>query len=75
VAYKKISISLPEQLIEDARQFAGKGGVSSFIAETLEAEMRRRYLREAVSGWEQEFGAITTEERKWARDWWDKNIG
>lgn len=66
----KIAISLPDELVEDARAAVRAGratSVSAYIAETMRRHGRKEALREVLDDWFLEFGAPTPEERAWAR--------
>jgi Arc/MetJ-type ribon-helix-helix transcriptional regulator len=67
----KIAISLPDDLVEDARQAVAEGratSVSAFIADAM--QQRRRYdgLSELLAEMSAEAGPPTDEHRAWARN-------
>ncbi len=66
----KIAVSLPDELVEDARQAVADGraaSVSAFIAGAM--QQRRRYdgLTELLAEMSAEAGPPTEEHRAWAR--------
>ncbi|MDE3077289.1 MAG: hypothetical protein KGJ86_17880 [Chloroflexota bacterium] len=57
MAVKKISVSLPEELVEEAKQLVGSGGMSGLLAESLERELRSRRLKEAFDWFDKQYGS------------------
>jgi hypothetical protein len=72
VAVKKISISLPEELVAEARCQAGEGGLSALIAAALERELRSRKLQEALDWFDQTYGPPSEEAKEWAERAWQE---
>ncbi|MFI5269114.1 MAG: CopG family transcriptional regulator [Chloroflexota bacterium] len=66
---EKVSVTLPKKLLEQARCVAGAGGLSRFVAESLEGHLRHRFLAEAIAEWEKQYGPITDEELERASEW------
>jgi hypothetical protein len=66
---EKVSVTLPKQLLDQARGVAGEGGLSRFVAESLEDHLHHHFLWEAIHEWEKQYGPITDEEREAAREW------
>ena len=64
VVTKKITITLPEEHLEQAKQLADQAGLplSTWIAQTVEHEMRIQAGLAAMREWEAEHGAFTEEE-------------
>ena len=65
----KIAVSLPDELVEQARAAVRAGraaSVSAYVAEALREKGRRRTLADWVAQQEAEFGPITDAERAWA---------
>ncbi|MFE1958052.1 type II toxin-antitoxin system CcdA family antitoxin [Streptomyces sp. NPDC059479] len=60
MATKKITITLPEELVEAARSFTDN--LSGYAAEALAAKVRRELLAEDLRQYEAEHGPFTTEE-------------
>jgi cytosine/adenosine deaminase-related metal-dependent hydrolase len=69
VVTKKITITLPEEYLEQAKQLAEEAGLplSTWIAQTVEHEMRIQAGLAAMREWEAEDGALTEEELAAAR--------
>jgi hypothetical protein len=69
VAIEKISISLPAELVAEARTYAG-GNLSAYVADSL----RRRILADRLGTYldelDAEFGALTEDELAEARRLW-----
>jgi cytosine/adenosine deaminase-related metal-dependent hydrolase len=64
VVTKKITITLPEEYLEQAKQLAEEAGLplSTWIAQTVEHETRIQAGLAAMREWEAEHGAFTEEE-------------
>jgi hypothetical protein len=56
--YAKVSITLPEPLLAEVKARVGARGLSAFVAQVLEAEVRREGLREFLAQQEARFGPI-----------------
>ena len=69
MAMDKVSVTLPRELAEEAKARAGEGGLSRFVAESLEARLRSLKLLEAVDAFEAQYGAIDDETLERARKW------
>ncbi|MBM2622938.1 hypothetical protein JIG36_46310 [Actinoplanes sp. LDG1-06] len=69
MAAKKITITLPEELVEALGSAARDEGVplSRLVASAAESELRRRAGRHLVADWQAEHGAFTAEELAAAR--------
>lgn len=59
--YRKVSITLPEPLLERVRERVGQGGLSNFAARALEHEERRLALDEWLADMEAEHGPVPPE--------------
>jgi hypothetical protein len=64
----KYSITMPKDLAEAARTFAGDAGLSAFIATSVERTVQNMRLKEGVRTYEAEHGAFTDEEMKAVHD-------
>ena len=65
----KIAVSLPDELVEQARAAVAAGraaSVSAYVADALREKGRRRTLADWVAEQEAEFGPITEAEAAWA---------
>jgi len=69
MAVQKISVSLPEELVQEARDRVGVGGVSGLLAESLEKELRARRLKDALDAFDQEFGPPMQKDYAQAEKW------
>jgi hypothetical protein len=69
MAMKKVTVTLPEDLVEALGQAAREDGVplSRLVAGAAEWELRRRVGRRLVADWQAEHGAFTAEELAAAR--------
>ncbi|MEV0226495.1 type II toxin-antitoxin system CcdA family antitoxin [Streptomyces sp. NPDC050704] len=61
MATKKITITLPEELVEAARGFTDN--LSGYAAEALARKIRNELLAEELRRYQDEHGAFTEEER------------
>ncbi|MEV0483267.1 type II toxin-antitoxin system CcdA family antitoxin [Streptomyces sp. NPDC050508] len=61
MASKKITITVPEELVEAARELTDN--VSGYVAEAFARKIRNDLLAEEVRRYEAEHGAFTDEER------------
>lgn len=63
MATKKVTVTIPEDLLEEIRAEAAERGMSAYVAEALRFKRDRDRLRE-LSGWlQEEHGPLTDEER------------
>lgn len=69
MAVKKVTVTLPEELVEALGAAAREDGVplSRLVASAAEGELRRRVGRRLVADWQAEHGAFTVEEIAAAR--------
>jgi len=69
MATKKVTITLPEDLVEALGAAAREDGIplSRLVASAAEWELRRRVGRKLVADWQAEHGAFTAEELAAAR--------
>jgi hypothetical protein len=65
----KRSVSLPQSLIKDVEERAGKTGFSAVVSEALEHWLAMAKLREVVEE-DRRHGPISNEARAWAEDAW-----
>jgi hypothetical protein len=72
MAVKKLTISLPEDLAERAREEAAREGLplSQWMADAVAWKTRNAAAREAIRQFEQECGPLTEEEIEQARAKW-----
>ncbi|ONH24627.1 CopG family transcriptional regulator [Pseudofrankia asymbiotica] len=59
---KKITISVPEDLLEAIRTSAGARGLSAYVTEALRRQQELDRTRELLEWLEDEYGPITDEE-------------
>ncbi|RAY13164.1 CopG family transcriptional regulator [Actinomadura craniellae] len=67
MATKKVTVTIPEDLLEEIRADAAERGLSAYVAEALRAKLARNRLRELVDWLQEEYGPLTDEERAAAR--------
>jgi metal-responsive CopG/Arc/MetJ family transcriptional regulator len=69
MAAKKVTVTLPEELVEALGAAAQEDGIplSRLVASAAESELRRRVGRRLVTDWQAEHGVFTVEELAAAR--------
>ena len=69
MATRKVTVTLPEELVKALGDAAREDGVplSRLVASAAEWELRRRVGRRLVADWQAEHGAFTAEELAAAR--------
>jgi hypothetical protein len=68
MASKKVTVTIPEDLLDEIRAEAAERGLSAYVAEALRAKRDRDRLQELVGWLEEEHGPVTEDERAAARD-------
>src|SRR5690606_34507511 len=68
MATKKVTVTIPEELLEEIRGEAGERGLSAYVADALRLKRDRDRLVELVDWLQEEHGAVTDEERAAARE-------
>lgn len=69
MASKKVTITLPEELVRELSDLAGRAGVplSRLIAEAAARDLRQREGQDALAAWQAENGQFTAAEMAAAR--------
>ncbi|MEU5917560.1 CopG family transcriptional regulator [Streptomyces sp. NPDC047141] len=62
MATKKVTVTIPEDLLEEVRAEAGDQGLSAYVSEALRLRRDRDRLGELVGWLEEEYGPVTEEE-------------
>lgn len=63
MATKKVTVTIPEELLEEIRADAAERGLSAYVAEALRCKRDRDRLLELVNWLEEEYGPVTEDER------------
>jgi hypothetical protein len=63
MASKKVTVTIPEDLLDEIRAEAAERGLSAYVAEALRAKRDRDRLVELVGWLEEEHGSVTDDER------------
>ncbi|MFW6691592.1 CopG family transcriptional regulator [Streptomyces sp. MAR4 CNX-425] len=63
MATRKVTVTIPEELLDDIRAEAAERGLSAYVAEALRAQRDRDRLRELVDWLQEEHGPVTDDER------------
>ncbi|MET9295999.1 CopG family transcriptional regulator [Streptomyces sp. NPDC003077] len=63
MASKKVTVTLPEELLEEIRADASERGLSAYVAEALRAKRERDRLLELIDWLEEEHGPMTDAEQ------------
>ncbi len=70
MALEKISLSLDAQILEKARQIAGRRGLSALVNDALRIRLQQERLRRLLAEMDDEFGPVPPEEIEDARKTW-----
>ncbi|MFF3766157.1 CopG family transcriptional regulator [Streptomyces sp. NPDC001922] len=62
MATKKVTITIPEDLLDEIRSETSERGISAYVAEALRLKRDRDRLRELVDWLQEEHGAVTESE-------------
>ncbi|MDQ0908813.1 Arc/MetJ-type ribon-helix-helix transcriptional regulator [Streptomyces canus] len=68
MATKKVTVTIPEDLLEEIRADAAERGLSAYVAEALRFKRDRDRLRELADWLQEEHGPVTEDERVAALD-------
>jgi hypothetical protein len=63
MASKKVTVTIPEDLLDEIRAEADERGISAYVTEALRAKRDRDRLLELVQWLEEEHGPVTESER------------
>ncbi|MEV4439735.1 CopG family transcriptional regulator [Streptomyces sp. NPDC049577] len=63
MATKKVTVTIPEDLLDEIRAEAAERGLSAYVAEALRFKRDRDRLRELVDWLQEEHGPVTDDER------------
>lgn len=66
----KISFTLPQELLDEARAQVGDGNLSAYITQGLERQLRADRLARFLSELDHELGPVPTEEVEAVRREW-----
>ncbi|WP_435796492.1 ribbon-helix-helix domain-containing protein [Kitasatospora indigofera] len=66
MASKKVTVTIPEDLLEEIRAEADERGISAYVTDALRSKRDRDKLRELVHWLEEEHGPVTETERSTA---------
>jgi hypothetical protein len=68
MATKKVTVTIPEDLLDEIRAEAAERGLSAYVAEALRFKRDRDRLLELVDWLQEEHGPVTEHERAAALD-------
>jgi hypothetical protein len=68
MATKKVTVTIPADLLEEIRGEAAERGLSAYVAEALRFKRDRDRLLELVDWLEEEHGPVTKSEREAVRE-------
>lgn len=60
---KKVTVTIPEELLDEIRTEAAERGLSAYVADALRFKRDRDRLQELVDWLEEEHGPVTDDER------------
>lgn len=66
---EKVSVTIPSELVQAAKDLAGEGGLSRFVSESVEQRIRTLRLLEAINEFEAQYGEVDEQTREQARRW------
>ncbi len=70
MAVEKVSLTLDGELLRQAREAAGRRGLSGFVNDALRIKLQHERLRRLLDEMDLEFGAIPQQELQRARKVW-----
>ena len=70
MSVEKISLSLDAQIVHQARQIAGRRGLSALVNDALRVRLQQERLRRLLAEMDDEFGPVPPEEIEEARKTW-----
>ncbi|MCZ2527820.1 CopG family transcriptional regulator [Streptomyces sp. SCUT-3] len=62
MATRKVTVTIPEELLDEIRADAAERGISAYVAEALQLKHDRDKLVELVDWLQEEYGPVTDEE-------------
>lgn len=68
MATKKVTVTIPEDLLDEIRADAAERGLSAYVAEALRSKRDRDRLLELVDWLQEEHGPVTEDEHSAALD-------
>lgn len=63
MATKKVTVTIPEELLDEIRAEAAERGMSAYVAEALRFKRDRDQLQELADWLQEEHGPVTDDER------------
>jgi len=67
---EKVSLSLDVTLLSQARELAGRRGLSGLVNDALRIKLQHERLRKVLDQMDMEFGPVPSEEMRRARRIW-----
>ena len=67
---RKVSVSMPEELVEAVRARTGSGGFSRYVADAVDREVRNDLIADLIDELDAEHGPVAPEVRAQARREW-----
>jgi hypothetical protein len=71
---EKVSLSLPADLLDEARRYVGEGSLSAYVAEGLQQRVLLDRLAHYLHELDEESGPLTAEEIESARREWHSEL-
>jgi metal-responsive CopG/Arc/MetJ family transcriptional regulator len=68
----KVSISIPDGLLQEVRERVKSGNLSAYFTDSLRQRLLAERQRKYIDEWEGRFGALTDAELAEADDWLDE---
>lgn len=74
-AYRKVSVTIPGAVIEEARERAGRGGLSAYVASAVEAQLAADRLHDLLTHLDSVYGPVPEEMIAQAEAAWPSEHG
>ena len=59
--FRKVSVTIPDAVVEEARARAGRGGLSAYVASAVEAQLAADRLRDLLTHLDSVYGPVPEE--------------
>jgi hypothetical protein len=74
-AFRKVSVTIPDAVVEEARARAGRGGLSAYVASAVEAQLAADRLRDLLTHLDSVYGPVPEEMIAQAEAAWPSEDG
>lgn len=70
MSMEKVSLTLDEKVVREARKRAGRGGLSAYVNDVLQRELQADKIRKLLQELDEEYGPVPPEVREEVRRRW-----